>query len=195
MINVNVNRWGGSALVVGSLLFILNKLNDMSRVFLNTPIPDLITGRDIFLMAAGQVLLVIGFWGCYLVYAKRSNRPGKIGLSLLLGGGILLALGHITFTPFAGEDSLLFLLVILGVLLMVVGLVLFGVVNLRSRALEFWQALPLVIGLLGFVAFFLFGSDQNPFIFLPLRTLFGLGLVLMGVVLWQDARVVVQRAK
>ena len=119
-----------------------------------------------------------------------ANRPGKIGLFLLLGGGILLALGHITFSPLAGEDSLLFLLVILGVLLMVVGLVLFGVVNLRSRALEYWQPLPLGIGLLGFVAFFLFGGDQNPFIFLPLRTLFGLGLVLMGVVLWLDTRAV-----
>lgn len=195
MINVNVNRWSGSALVVGSLLFILNKLNDMSRVFLNMPIPDLITGRDIVLIAVGQVLLVIGLLGCYLVYAKRSNRPGKIGLFLLSSGGILLAFGHLTFTPFVGDDSLFFVLVLLGVLLMVVGLLLFGTINLRSRALEFWQPLPLVTGLLG-IAFFIFNdSGQNPLIFLSLRTLFGVGLVLMGVALWLDKRAATTPAK
>lgn len=189
-----VNRWSGSALVLGSLLFILNKLDDMSRVFLNRLIPDLITGRDSVLIAAGQVLLVIGLLGCYLVYAKRCNRAGKIGLFLLLSGGILLALGHATFNLFVKDDSL-FALVILGVFLMVVGLTLFGAVNLRSHALRYWQPLPLVTGLLGIAAFFLYDSDKNPFIFLSLRTLFGVGLVLMGVILWLDTRAVTTRDK
>lgn len=182
-----VKRWGGSALVAGSLLFLLNKLDDMSRVFLHRPIPDLITGRDGLLLTVGLVLLVIGCLGCYLAYAQRCNRPGKLGLLLLLGGAILLALGHASFTPFA-KFEWLFVLVLLGVLLMVAGLTLFGAINLRSHALRYWQPLPLVTGLLGIAAFPLSGGDKNPFVFLSLRTLFGVGLVLMGVILWLDTR-------
>ena len=188
-----VYRWSGLALVLGSLLFILNKLDDMGRVFLNRPMPDLITGRDGVLITAGQVLLVIGLGG-YLGYAKRCNRAGKIGLFLLVSGAIFLALGHATFTPIVKDDSL-FALVILGIFLMVVGLTTFGAVNLRSHVIRYWQPLPLTTGLLGIAAFFLYGSDKNPLMFLALRTLFGTGLVLMGVVLVMDTRAVTALGK
>ncbi|MGI8908802.1 MAG: hypothetical protein ACR2IE_20205 [Candidatus Sumerlaeaceae bacterium] len=191
MLLTQANRWGGSALIVGSVLFIINKFDDMSRVFLNSPIPDLISGKSMALIAIGQIAFVIGFLGCYLLYAKRSNRIGKIGLILLLGGGILLAFGHATFTPLVKANSLfansLFAFIILGVLFMVIGLMLFGAMNLRIHALQFWQPLPLVTGLLGIATFFLYGSDESPVIpFLLLRTLFGVSLILLGVVMWQD---------
>jgi hypothetical protein len=105
-----------------------------------------------------------------------------------MAGGVLLAIGHISFTSFVPEDSPTFLLVIFGVLLMVVGLTLFGAVNLRGKALQSWQLLPLLTGLLGFAAFVLLGNNQNPAVFLALRTLFGVGLALLGVIMWQDAR-------
>jgi len=187
MAPLTLSRWGGSALVAGSLLFILNKLDDMSQAFFDRPMRDLITGRDSALIAVGQVLLVIGLLGYYLVYAKRCNRPGKLGLFLLLTGGILLALGHATFTPFV-KDDWLFALVILGVFLMVAGLTLFGAINLHSRALQYWQPLPLVTGLLGAAAFLPSDSIKNPLVFLSFRTLFGIGLVVMGVILWLDPR-------
>lgn len=184
MISGQTSRWGGLALIVGSTLFIINKFDDMSRVFLNNPMPDLIAGENVFLVALGQVALVAGLLGCYLLYAERCNRIGKLGLVLMLGGGILLALGHVTFTPFS-PDELMFILVILGVFLMMAGLILFGAVNLRLHLLEHWQALPLATGILGLVGF-VFGSNQDPAIFLTLRTLFGGGLLLIGVVMLQD---------
>ena len=121
----------------------------MSRVFLNNPMPDLISGENVLLVAIGQIALVVGLLGFYLLYAGRCNRIGKIGLILLLGGGILLALGHITFTPFSPDESL-FVTVILGVFLMMIGLILFGVVNLRLHVLEHWQALSACNRLIGF---------------------------------------------
>ncbi len=188
MLSLGMRRLTGGALIVGSLLFIANKVDDMGQVYLNQSLPDLITGESLLALAIGQVALALGVVGCYLLYAKRTNVLGKIGLSLLVIGGVLLALGHISFTSFVPEDSPTFLLVILGVLLVVVGLTLFGVVNLRSKALQSWQLLPLITGLLGFAAFVLFGNDQNPVVFLALRTLFGIGLALLGVIMWQDAR-------
>jgi drug/metabolite transporter (DMT)-like permease len=186
--SIQVNRWSGASLIVGSLLFIVNKFDDMSQVYLNRPFPDLITGQNIAMIALGQLALVLGFWGCYLLYVKRTNLAGKIGLIILVSGAVLLAFGHLSFTPVVPEDSPFFLLVILGVLLMVVGLAIFGAVNLRTKALQYWQPLPLVTGVLGFVAFVVFGNNQTPEVFLLLRTLFGVGLVVLGLVMWQDSR-------
>ena len=194
MLKTNLHRWSGVALVIGSLLFIVNKFNDMSRIYLNVSMRDVIAGDNVLLVALGQILLFAGCLGCYLVYAKRSGRGGKIGLGLFAGGAILLALGHIDFTPYSPHEAL-FVLVLVGVLLMLAGLVLFGALNLRSRALAYWQALPLLTGLLGIAGFILSGgSENNPFVFLALRTCFGIGLVLMGIVLWQDEKVVALQA-
>lgn len=187
MFFTRTNHWGGAALVLGSLLFIVNKLNDISAVFLNRFIPDVISGQNILLVAIGQIALVVGLVGCYRLYAPRTSRFGKIGLGLLLGGGILLALGHIVFTPLL-EAEWLFLFVVLGAFLMFAGLLLFGAVNLRQPALAFWQWVPLVTGVLGVAGFLLSGGSENPGVFLPLRTLFGLGLVFLGVVMWLDKR-------
>jgi hypothetical protein len=188
MLSLALHRLTGAALIVGSLLFIVNKVDDMGRVYLNQSLPDLITGESLLFLAIGQAALALGVVGCYLLYAKRTNLLGKIGLGLLVIGGVLLAIGHLSFTSFVPEDSPTFLLVIFGVLLLVLGLTLFGLVNLRSKALQSWQLLPLITGLVGFAAFVLFGNDQNPAVFLTLRTLFGVGLALLGVVMWQDAR-------
>jgi hypothetical protein len=160
----------------------------MGQVYLNQSLPDLITGESLLALAIGQTALALGVVGRYLLYAKRTNLVGKIGLSLLVIGGVLLAIGHISFTSFVLEDSPTFLLVVFGVLLMVVGLTPFGLVNLRSKALQSWQLLPLITGLVGLAAFVLFGNDQYPAVFLALRTLFGVGLALLGVVMWRDAR-------
>src|SRR6476661_4336331 len=103
---IQTGRWSGAALILGSVLFIVNKFDDMSQVYLNRPFPDVITGQSTALIALGQIALVLGFWGCYLLYAKRANLAGKIGLAVLVSGAVLLALGHISFTPYVSDDSL-----------------------------------------------------------------------------------------
>lgn len=187
MLSTRTYRWSGAALVLGSVLFIVNKFNDISAVFLNRFIPDVISGQNLLLVAAGQIALVIGLFGCYRLYAARTNKFGKIGLGLLLCGGILLALGHIVFTPLV-QAEWLFLFVFFGALLMFAGLILFGAVNLRHPVLAFWQWVPLAAGMLGTIGFLLSGGSENPVMFLPLRTLFGFGLVLLGVMMWMDKR-------
>ena len=85
----NVQRWGGAAFVVGNLLFILNKLNEMSRLFLGREIPDVISGETVLIIVMGQVMLIIGFGAQYWVYSKRAGRFGKIALALYCAGGVL----------------------------------------------------------------------------------------------------------
>ena len=188
-------RWGGAAFMLGNLLFMVNKLDEMSRLFLSRPMPDVISGQNPGLILIGQAALIIGYVAYYQSYAPRVGRFGKLALRLFCAGGLLLAVGHIGFIsslsdvlpssmrPYAES---LFVLVVFGVLLLVVGLVWFGVLNLRQPVLARWQWLPLATGLIGFIGFFLFGGGEITATFLVFRTLFALGLIGLGLSLWLD---------
>jgi len=194
-ITIPLFRWGGAAFMLGNLLFMVNKLDEMSRLFLSRPMPDVISGQNPLLILIGQAALIFGYVAYYQSYAPQVGRFGKYALRLLCGGGILLAVGHIGFIsslanvlpssirPYAES---LFVLVVLGVLALVIGLIAFGVINLRQPVLSRWQWLPLATGLMGFIGFFLFGGGEITATFLLFRTLFALGLIGLGLSLWLD---------
>lgn len=181
--------------MLGNLLFTLNKLNDMSRLFLARRIPDVISGENLFLIFAGQVALITGYLAIYHQYAGRASRTGKNALRLFCTGGIIVAVGHVSFMSgladylppaLAGNIGALFLVVIFGMLLLAPGLIWFGVLNLGRPVLARWQWLPLFTGLMGFIGFFVFSGQEITAIFLVFRTLFALGLIGLGGVLWLD---------
>ncbi len=185
-----VHQWGGAALVIGTLLFIVNKLDEMSRQFLGRRIPDAISGQDTALILVGQVALIVGFVAYYQFYAQRVGRSGTNALRLLCGGGIVLAVGHLTFMsavqrlfPFA---EALYALVLVGMLFLLIGLIWFGVLTMRQPLLNGWRWLPLFTGLTGLVGFMVFGGEAKSATFLVFRTLFALGLIGLGVILWWE---------
>jgi len=188
-------HWGGLAFVFGNVLFVVNKLDEMSRLFLSRPMPDMISGRNPRLIFLGQVALIIGYVAYYQCYAPRVGRPGKNALRLLCGGGILLAIGHVSFVaaladyvptavlPYAEN---LFLLVVIGLLILLIGLIWFGILNLRRSVLRHWSWLPLATGLMGFIGFFLFSGEEITATFLFFRTLFAFGLIGLGLNVWLE---------
>ena len=171
--------WGGTSFMLGSLLFLVNKLDEMSRLFFSHAMADVISGQDTFLVVVGQVAYVIGYGAFWRLYAARLWRAGRNALRLFCGGGIILAIGHVTFMPGLPVD--LFLLVFVGLALMVAGLAWFGIINLRQPILARWQWLPLLTGLMGFIGFFLFSGQETTAVFLFFRTLFALGLLGLGL--------------
>jgi len=177
-----MHQWGGAAFMLGNLLFLVNKLNEMSRLFVGRPMRDVISGRDILLIIIGQAALIIGYVAFLLIYVPRAGRFGKIALRLFCGGGVLLAIGHISFVPVAAFE-LFFILVLIGLAVMLLGLILFGVATLRQPILGRWQWLPLATGLMGFIGFFLFSGEDITATFLAFRTLFALGLMGLGLIL------------
>jgi len=185
-----VQQWGGAAFVLGNLLFIANKLNEMSRLFFGRPMPDVISGQNPGLIVLGQVALIIGYVAYYRFYSRRVGRWGKNALRLFSGGGIVLTFGHASFV--SGPVGLLpwveslFLLVIVGLLLLLGGLIWFGILNLRRPVLSRCPWLPLVTGLMGFIGFVLLGGAEITAVFLFFRTLFALGLIGLGITLWQE---------
>ena len=75
--NSRYQRWGGAAFVLGNLLFIVNKLDEMSRLFLGRWMPDVISGQDLLLILSGQVALIVGYVAFYQCYAPRVGRFGR----------------------------------------------------------------------------------------------------------------------
>jgi hypothetical protein len=179
----SLQRWSGIAFMVGNLLFAVNKLDEMSLLFLSRPIPDVISGENPGLIILGQVALIIGYIGYQQFYAARLSRSGKLALRAMAGGGIVLAFGHISFMTTAES---LFILVILGVGILLVGLIWFGIINLREKILRNLQWLPLATGLMGFIGFILFGGEEITALFLLFRTLFALGLITLGFILSRE---------
>jgi hypothetical protein len=189
------HRLGGAAFMLGNLLFLINKLNEMSRLFLSRWMPDVISGQDPLLILLGQLLLIFGYIAYFQLYSPHVEKPGRIALRLFCGGGIVLAIGHVTFMsslavylplwilPYA-ED--LFILVLVGLLLLLTGLIWFGVLNLRQPVTAIWRWLPLATGLMGLTGFFLFSGAEINATFLFFRTLFALGLIGLGLTMWLE---------
>jgi len=87
----------------------------------------------------------------------------------------------------------LFVLIILGSLALMLGALLFGIAALRREVLpRYWRVLPLLTGLIGFAWIFFTNSEGDRLSFMFFRTLFALGWILMGYVLWSDRRKIVE---
>lgn len=173
-------RLGGLALMLGALIFSLTK----ARGYVD---PD--DSLLVYFMVVGFAAWLVGLAALFARYAPVSGALGKTGLGMSFAGIVLLAVGHLfSFMSFVvGVD--LFSLVILGVFGLMIGALLFGVAALRRDTLPgYWRFLPLLTGLAGFAWFFLSGAGDGPLFFLVPRTLFALGWLLMGYVLFSDKR-------
>jgi aminoglycoside phosphotransferase (APT) family kinase protein len=69
--------------MLGSLLFLVNKLDEMSRLFFSYLMADLISGQDTFLVVVGQVAYIIGHVAFWRLYAARAERQFHIERALL----------------------------------------------------------------------------------------------------------------
>lgn len=188
--NTKIQLWGGIAFAAGNVLFFVNKLDEMSRLFLGRWMADLISGQNFALILLGQVALIVGYVAYYRFYTPLLGRVEKNALRLFSGGGIAMALGHGSFlavpTEFVAYTEPLFLLVLVGMFCLLSGLLWFGVLNLRRSIVSRWRWLPLATGLMGFIGFVLFSGEEITAIFLFFRTLFAIGLIGLGLTLWLE---------
>ncbi|TAH49341.1 MAG: hypothetical protein EYC68_17395 [Chloroflexota bacterium] len=186
-LNHKFYQWGGIAFMLGNVLFVVNKIDEMSRHFFGRPMPDVISGDDILLILIGQIGLIIGYVAFYKFYTPRVGRQAKIALTLFCVGGIILAIGHVAFM--SAQTDFMFVFVFIGLLILLIGLIWFGVLNLRQPMMNGWRWLPLATGLMGLIGFFFFSGAEITANFLAFRTLFALGLIGLGFTLWSEKSV------
>lgn len=170
-------RWGAVALMLGAGMFALTKVRH---------VVDPTDAALPLLMAAGMLLFAVGVATYYAVYGARAGRLGRSGIALALLSIPIIAVGHIGFlTPQQGEENDLFLFVIIGVLLLLTGTLTFGVACLRNNILGHWRALPLLTALAGIIWLAIDDGRLGLRFHVP-RTLFALGWILLGLVLWRE---------
>ena len=165
--------------MLGALMFSLTK----ARGYVDAD--DSLLG---YFMFAGFTLWLIGVAALYSRYGPLSGRLGRTGLGMAVVCVVVLAVGHL-FSFTTRLD--LFVLVAFGALALMLGPLLFGIAFLRSEAMpRYRRVLPLATGLMGFTWLFFGSSDTGEltFTFMFLRTLFAVGWMLLGYVLWSDAK-------
>jgi len=200
MYTVNFFRWSGVANILGGLLLAISLFVHPEEV--HTP-QNLGSGAwaiaHILAMVATLIVL-LGLPGLYIRQMNETGRLGGIGFVLtFIGTACVFALNwsdgfvvplvatlapdFITavFTTEAGKT--LFLVVAISVVTFALGWLLLGIAIFRGRVLARWASLPAMLG-----ALLLVFSEGMP---LPVLwtggTLFGLGLVWLGVSLFNQA--------
>ena len=180
MSRANWIRWGGLASMllgaVWSLQWLLWSFSwqpgDVVGYSLTGLVPVLLLAA-----LAGLAARAAGRWGWLGTTGLAMCFLGPLLLGVYLVGGVMLNLndGSPWWEIFLGGHFALF-----------IGLLLAGGAVIRAKALPRWNALPLIMGVLGILSFFvvsaLYGpwGDRNALAFIP----FSLSWVALGYVLW-----------
>ena len=193
-----IQHSGGAAFVFGNLLYIANKLNEMSRLFLGRPMPDVISGQNPTLIILGQGgpyhwlrgLLSVLLPACGAVGqecappAQRRRYPVDVwpcqfhvqprGLHIAFFSAlcsVAVSACDRWFAVLAHRPDL--------------------VRHTQLAPVSFEPLALAAIGyrLTGFIGFVLLRGAEITAIFLFFRTLFALGLIGLGVTLWLEKSV------
>lgn len=129
-----------------------------------------------------QLLLLLGVLrGLYTF--RRFGRLGKMSLLVASVGAILMAVAF----PLVLWPKVAGWVWFIGVPALTRGWVLFGVANLKSKALPRWNALPLILGLVPILISILHDWIGIGWTVPVGSTMLGLGWVLLGYLLWLGA--------
>lgn len=128
------------------------------------------------------LLMLAGLAGVHARYSPRIRGIGRTGFVNGFIGLVLLAAGFVAGLSFGSEEAMR--ISSFGFLILAFGLVLLGLETIKAGAFPRWSFLPLAMGLLVPLSV-VFGDVA--LLRAPLSALFGLGWVLLGLVLLQDA--------
>jgi hypothetical protein len=136
------------------------------------------------------VLLTLGVAGLFAF--SGSNGAVRAMLIVIGLGTVSMTIGFALMVWLNIEEG--WMLMVIGILIMTLGLLLFGLVNWRARVLPRWNWLPLIIGavttvllLPGILGQPIGGMDSDFGFYLWLGTI-GVGWVLLGLLLLLDGR-------
>lgn len=176
-------RWAGLLVVPGGVLWALSPIGaSISETAFGTP--------NVFwkLFPAAPLLLLVGLVGLQVRQWGRSGPVQKIGFGLALLGLALVVAGDAGLFWLGLDDTYImtapaYRAFRLGLLILGVGSILFGVAAPREGALPTWGLLPFVVGsLCGLISF---AVDLGSF-GTVLWMLFGLGWAWLGLSLAVD---------
>lgn len=176
-------RWSGLLVVPGGALWALSPTGaSISQTLFSTP--------NVFwkLFPSAPLLILAGLVGLQLRRSGRSGLVGKVGFWLAAVGLVMVVIGDVGLFWLGLDDRFImaapaYRTFRLGLLLLGVGSILFGVAAPRDGDLPTWGLLPFVVGsLCGLISFV---TDLGSF-GTVLWILFGLGWAWLGFSLAVD---------
>jgi len=176
-------RWVGLLVVPGGVLWALSPIGaSISETLFGTP--------NVFwkLFPSAPLLILVGLLGLQVRQWSRSGVLQKVGFALAVVGLLLVIAGDAGLFWLGLDDTFImtapaYRAFRLGLLLLGVGSILFGVAAPRDGALPTWGLLPFVVGsLCGLISFV---TDLGSF-GTVLWMLFGLGWAWLGLSLVVD---------
>ncbi|MBL8045461.1 MAG: hypothetical protein JNL09_02915, partial [Anaerolineales bacterium] len=81
-LGLHTHQLGGVAFALGNVLFVVNKWDEMSRLFFGRYTADVISGQNPGLILVGQAALIFGYVAFYQFYARRVSQQAKNALRL-----------------------------------------------------------------------------------------------------------------
>lgn len=196
MANAERGRWGGMALIVGSL-FLLVGLPGLSEI-----VPGLSHAGGHALLALGSALMTLGLAGLRGRYADAVGGAGRTGLLLALVGSFLFFAGNGIEGLFGEQTG--WAIFMIGTLVQFGGTITFGRAALRAGILPAWSVQPLIAGalaslalvaiMISIIAYGAISSGQRgeggtppPVLTLSIALLTNPGLALLGVAIFQES--------
>jgi hypothetical protein len=171
-------KWGGILCVPGGVLWALTPTGVyISNVAFHTP--------NVFwkLFWPAPLLILLGLVGLQLRQSGRSGLLGKLGFFVAILGLVMVIAGDVGLYWLGVDDDYIvtapaYNTFRLGLLVLAVGSILFGVTSPRDGALPTWGLLPFVVGsLCGLISF---SRDLGSF-GAVLWILFGVGWAWLGL--------------
>lgn len=168
-------RVAGLASIVGGALWGVKVVLDGF-----VPAPGVIEITDPLFFVA-PLLMIAGLAGVHARYAGRIMGMGRTGFVNGFIGLALLVVGFASGLSFGAEEAIR--ISSFGFLILAFGLVLLGLEVLKVAAFPRWNFLPLAMGLLVPLSVI---SGDAVLLRAPISALFGLGWVLLGLLLLSD---------
>jgi uncharacterized membrane protein len=171
-------KWGGILCVPGGVLWALTPTGiSISNLAFHTP--------NVFwkLFWPAPLLILLGLVGLQLRQSGRSGLLGKLGFFVAILGLVMVIAGDVGLYWLGVDDDYIvtapaYNTFRLGLLVLAVGSILFGVTSPRDGALPTWGLLPFVVGsLCGLISF---SRDLGSF-GAVLWILFGVGWAWLGL--------------
>jgi hypothetical protein len=171
-------KWGGILCVPGGVLWALTPTGiSISNLAFHTP--------NVFwkLFWPAPLLILLGLVGLQLRQSGRSGLLGKLGFFVAILGLVMVIAGDVGLYWLGVDDDYIvtapaYNTFRLGLLVLAVGSILFGVTSPRDGALPTWGLLPFVVGsLCGLISF---SRDLGSFGAM-LWILFGVGWAWLGL--------------
>src|SRR4051794_7135845 len=149
MSSLDLLRWGGLAAMLAGVAFIVLLLIPVAFMVLKLH-PDAygaspfnVLGSVLFI--AAWLLLVVGLAGFHTLQEERYERIGRVGFYTVIVGVSAYIVAQVI--GFMLGSTILEFLGFLGLLVVMVGLALYGVATLQARVLPRWCGVGFIVGL------------------------------------------------